>query len=95
MGRLGGGSPSGKLVQIEYALMAVGAGQTSLGIKGNLVLAQVVVIVVCAKACCTICWSGFPCPASNGVVIATEKKLPSILLDEASVSAVFPVDWRN
>jgi 20S proteasome alpha/beta subunit len=55
MGRLGGGSPSGKLVQIEYALMAVGAGQTSLGIKGNLVLAQVVVIVVCAKACCTIC----------------------------------------
>ncbi len=27
-------SPSGKLVQIEYALTAVGAGQTSLGIKG-------------------------------------------------------------
>jgi 20S proteasome subunit alpha 2 len=49
-------SPSGKLVQIEYALTAVGAGQTSLGIK-----------------------------ASNGVVIATEKKLPSILVDENSV----------
>lgn len=28
-------SPSGKLVQIEHALMAVGSGQTSLGIKGN------------------------------------------------------------
>jgi 20S proteasome subunit alpha 2 len=37
-------------------LTAVGAGQTSLGIK-----------------------------ASNGVVIATEKKLPSILVDENSV----------
>lgn len=28
-------SPSGKLVQIEHALTAVGSGQTSLGIKGN------------------------------------------------------------
>ena len=27
-------SPSGKLVQIEHALTAVGSGQTSLGIKG-------------------------------------------------------------
>jgi 20S proteasome subunit alpha 2 len=52
-------SPSGKLVQIEYALMAVGAGQTSLGIK-----------------------------ASNGVVIATEKKLPSILVDETSINKI-------
>ncbi|KAH8934375.1 hypothetical protein BDL97_18G080100 [Sphagnum fallax] len=52
-------SPSGKLVQIEYALTAVSAGQTSLGIK-----------------------------ASNGVVIATEKKLPSILVDENSVHKI-------
>ncbi|XP_042487999.1 proteasome subunit alpha type-2-like [Macadamia integrifolia] len=52
-------SPSGKLVQIEYALMAVGSGQTSLGIK-----------------------------AANGVVIATEKKLPSILVDEISVQKI-------
>ncbi|CAN1810240.1 Proteasome subunit alpha type-2, partial [Linum perenne] len=52
-------SPSGKLVQIEHALTAVGSGQTSLGIK-----------------------------AANGVVIATEKKLPSILVDEASVSEI-------
>ncbi|KAL5983053.1 Protein phosphatase PP2A regulatory subunit B [Asimina triloba] len=49
----------GKLVQIEHALMAVGSGQTSLGIK-----------------------------AANGVVIATEKKLPSILVDEASVQKI-------
>ncbi|KAE8671781.1 Proteasome subunit alpha type-2 [Hibiscus syriacus] len=51
--------PSGKLVQIEHALTAVGSGQTSLGIK-----------------------------ASNGVVIATEKKLPSILVDETSVQKI-------
>jgi 20S proteasome subunit alpha 2 len=49
-------SPSGKLVQIEYALAAVNAGATSLGIR-----------------------------ATNGVVLATEKKLPSILVDETTV----------
>ncbi|KAK6911286.1 Proteasome, subunit alpha/beta [Dillenia turbinata] len=52
-------SPTGKLVQIEHALTAVGSGQTSLGIK-----------------------------AANGVVIATEKKLPSILVDETSVKKI-------
>ena len=52
-------SPSGKLVQIEYALNAVGAGATSLGIK-----------------------------AKNGVVIATEKKLPSALIDEDTVQKI-------
>ncbi|KAJ6858331.1 hypothetical protein NC652_040797 [Populus alba x Populus x berolinensis] len=58
-------SPTGKLVQIEQALTAVGSGQTSLGIK-----------------------------AANGVVIATEKKLPSILVDESSVIRLhtFPVN---
>jgi hypothetical protein len=29
--------------------------------------------------------------AANGVVIATEKKLPSILVDETSVSAISPL----
>lgn len=52
-------SPSGKLVQIEYALNAVNSGATSLGIK-----------------------------ASNGVVLATEKKLPSILVDESTVRKI-------
>ncbi|TYH35063.1 hypothetical protein ES332_D13G168000v1 [Gossypium tomentosum] len=51
--------PSGKLVQIEHALTAVGSGQRSLGIK-----------------------------AANGVVNATEKKLPSILVDETSVQKI-------
>eukprot|EP00884_Botryococcus_braunii_P011518 jgi/Botrbrau1/20367/Bobra.0006s0032.1 len=52
-------SPSGKLVQIEYALNAVNAGATSLGIK-----------------------------AINGVVIATEKKLRSTLVDESTVQKI-------
>ncbi|KAL0489596.1 proteasome subunit alpha-2 [Acrasis kona] len=52
-------SPSGKLVQIEYALNAVQAGSTSLAIK-----------------------------ATNGVVIATEKKQPSPLIDHTSLQKV-------
>jgi 20S proteasome subunit alpha 2 len=51
-------SPSGKLVQIEYALQAIGKCPTSLGIK-----------------------------ARDGVVIATEKKLPP-LMDEKSLEKV-------
>jgi len=47
-------SPSGKLVQIQYALQAVSAGSTSLAVK-----------------------------AKNGVVLATEKKLPALMDDES------------
>ena len=46
-------------MQIEYALNAVAAGATSLGIT-----------------------------ATDGVVIATEKKLPSVLVDEATVQKI-------
>ncbi|KAJ3042726.1 Proteasome subunit alpha type-2 [Rhizophlyctis rosea] len=52
-------SPSGKLVQIEYALNAVAQGVTSIGIK-----------------------------ATNGVVIATEKKVPSFLVDDSTMEKV-------
>lgn len=52
-------SPSGKLVQIEYALNAVQAGGTSLAIK-----------------------------ATNGVVLATEKKLASALIDHTSLQKI-------
>jgi len=52
-------SPSGKLVQIEYALTAVAKGKMSLGIK-----------------------------ATNGVVIASEKKVPSPLVDEDTVEKI-------
>jgi len=51
-------SPSGKLVQIQYAFTAVSQGSTSLAVK-----------------------------AKNGVVIATEKKLPP-LMDESSVKKI-------
>ncbi|KAF9668201.1 hypothetical protein SADUNF_Sadunf15G0104600 [Salix dunnii] len=63
-------SPTGKLVQIEHALTAVGSGQTSLGIKDTMLMGFVCVV------------------AANGVVIATEKKLPSILVDESSVQKI-------
>lgn len=49
-------SPSGKLVQIEYALAAVASGAPTVGIK-----------------------------ATNGVVLATEKKHKSMLYDGTSV----------
>jgi 20S proteasome subunit alpha 2 len=52
-------SPSGKLVQIEYALNAVNQGVTSLGIK-----------------------------ATNGIVLATEKKSSSSLIDAQSSSKI-------
>jgi len=52
-------SPSGKLVQIEYALAAVAAGGPSVGIK-----------------------------ASNGVVLAAEKKQKSILYDDSTINKV-------
>jgi len=53
-------SPSGKLVQIEYALNAVSReGKLSLGIK-----------------------------ATNGVVLASEKKIPSPLVDETSIQKI-------
>uniref|UniRef100_A0A7S2ZX75 Proteasome subunit alpha type n=1 Tax=Rhodosorus marinus TaxID=101924 RepID=A0A7S2ZX75_9RHOD len=52
-------SPSGKLTQIEYALNAVAAGATSLGIK-----------------------------ASNGIVVATEKRMSSALMDETTLQKV-------
>jgi len=52
-------SPSGKLVQIEYALNAVNQGVTALGIK-----------------------------ATNGIVLATEKKSSSPLVDPSSLSKI-------
>ncbi|KAL7055615.1 hypothetical protein AAHC03_022732 [Spirometra sp. Aus1] len=55
-------SPSGKLLQIEYALKAADYGAPSVGIK-----------------------------ASNGVVLAVEKKFTSELIDESTVSRIEPV----
>ena len=52
-------APSGKLLQIEYALNRVAEGRPALGIK-----------------------------AKNGVVLATEKKVTSPLVDEKTLSKV-------
>jgi 20S proteasome subunit alpha 2 len=54
-------SPSGKVVQIDYALARVAAGGTSLAIKGK------------KKS------KLFKTTAKNGIVLATEKKLPSLM----------------
>ena len=71
-------SPSGKLVQIEYALNAVSSGSTSLGIKGASFL-----VVQLQESMITMIFS-----ATNGVVIAAEKKSPSILVDGSSLQKV-------
>ncbi|KAF7123880.1 hypothetical protein RHSIM_Rhsim12G0175800 [Rhododendron simsii] len=113
-------SPSGKLVQIEHALTAVGSGQTSLGIKvfadgssvtwkSSLILGEVIkfdilmkmppyleeerqivevrilVSLIGSVGCTNFSLHVKAYLAANGVVIATEKKLPSILVDEASI----------
>lgn len=69
-------SPSGKLVQIEYALNAVSGGMTSIGIKGI----------------CNYNSFLFESPlARNGVVVATEKKSPSPLVDISTIDKVYVV----
>ncbi|KAM3143551.1 hypothetical protein pb186bvf_004313 [Paramecium bursaria] len=62
-------SSKGKLLQIEYALNAVGKGDTAIGIYNFNFLKKGI-------------------KAKNGVVIVVEKKLTSILVDEASVKKI-------
>ena len=80
-------SPSGKLGQIEHALKAVQAGKTSLGIQGAAGALRRI-----AARCHSLRALKPPLPqpesATNGVVIATEKKLPSTLVDETSVEKI-------
>ena len=113
-------SPSGKLVQIEYALNAVAAGTTSLGIKvgihashhhAHLLFSCSISNTACTSArqlnaccrpyfiyiCCTqmqgdqhifVCILHHCVQATNGVVLATEKKLRSTLIDESTVKKI-------
>jgi len=69
-------SPSGKLVQIEHALATVSQGTTSLGIKGES-FSFFKFIVRSDMA-----------TATNGIVIATEKKSSSLLIDSSMVEKV-------
>lgn len=97
-------NPSGKLLQIEYALNAVNTGgKTSLGIKCTcsqadlarrygctpahlpLMLTHALSVFTAEHAPCVHCLTiRLRTAAKNGVVIATEKKLPTILVDESS-----------
>jgi Proteasome subunit/Proteasome subunit A N-terminal signature len=69
-------SPSGKLVQIEHALAAVSQGTTSLGIKGEPAFYN------------NNHDQTHSIQATNGIVIATEKKSSSILIDPSMLDKV-------
>ena len=63
---------TGKLLQIEYALNRVQQGKMALGIKGNYLcpfsqLLSYLAVII----------------AKNGVVIATDKKVSSVLVDSS------------
>lgn len=66
-------------MQIEHALAAVSAGTTSLGIKGQ-----------SHPASSKDTYADVPLnvAATNGVVIATEKKAPSLLVDDSMIEKV-------
>lgn len=72
-------SPSGKLVQLEYALAAVSAGAPSVGIMGKSIKKTVFEDYLLRF---------YLIVASNGVVIATENKHKSVLYEEHSVNRV-------
>lgn len=65
------------MVQIEHALAAVAGGTTSLGIKG-----------ACWNSSAARPRSDVLFPATNGIVIAAEKKTSSILIDDSVIDRV-------
>ncbi len=82
-------------MQIEYALNAVAAGATSLGIKVNHVLlvtqsAQQILLLALFflnRHQDHLEETAFE-QATNGVVLATEKKLRSTLIDDSTVKRI-------
>jgi len=64
--------------QIEHALAAVSSGATSLGIKG-----------ACARARSSLPPPLLTCPAASGaIVIASEKRAPSLLVDDSALEKI-------
>jgi 20S proteasome subunit alpha 2 len=90
-------SKTGKLLQIEYALNRVLQGKVALGIRGKApVCSRAVVhasgrVVGCAGLDLTTCCVLFCCSgcgllaARNGVVLASDKKVPTTLVDAEEV----------
>lgn len=74
-------SPSGKLVQIEHALTAVSAGVTAIGIKGFKLFND-------RYANDLTQGNKQHNKASNGIVIATEKKIATFLIEDEELSRV-------
>jgi 20S proteasome subunit alpha 2 len=81
-------------VQIEHALAAVAGGTTSLGIKGmslSLIFLPFPFYVRRPPPAPSFHLSPHLSPATNGIVIATEKKSPSLLLDTSVLEKVAPI----
>lgn len=87
-----------RLVQIEHALAAVNSGTTSLGIKGAFSpIPSSVTLASSYPSSLTTLFLPFILPlftffhlpiATNGIVIATEKKTASILIDDSMLEKV-------
>lgn len=67
---------TGKLMQIEHALNRVQQGKMSLGVKGKRSVNIIYLFIL-------IYDRFYPWAATNGVVIVTDKKVGSVLVDDS------------
>jgi 20S proteasome subunit alpha 2 len=68
---------TGKLMQIEYALNRVQQGKMSLGIKGECIVLNSYNLILPHSL-----------SAKNGVVLVTDKKVSSVLVDDADYQKI-------
>jgi 20S proteasome subunit alpha 2 len=71
-------SPTGELGQIKYAINAVNGGTTSIAIK-------------CKKYIYIPFPSTYQNTGKQGIILATEKKSPSILVDSSTIHKVYQI----